>query len=298
MGCGVMEKILWWTSPPEICGKSRSTRHWSGSTWAAMAWGRGSCTTAEAGCRSARPRGQPWVRHRAADRHRRRRRLAVTSSSASRLSPGAGVTPTRAATSGPTSSSPATTRCSSAGSRTSPSTCTSPTAWPNCGTPRGIWGLDTFETEDALKKEHGKDVRVACIGPAGEKVALIASVMNNKGRAAGRSGLGAVMGSKKLKAVAVQGDLRPPTASPAELLRDMRKRHVAALAGHSAQLHAEGTPGIYDICCRIDEPPPRTGPASPNSTPPTTRTAGEPTSSPSRCAGTPAGAAPSPAEAS
>jgi aldehyde:ferredoxin oxidoreductase len=119
----------------------------------------------------------------------------------------------------------------------------------------GIWGLDTFETEDALKKEHGRDVHVACIGPAGEKVALIASVMNNKGRAAGRSGLGAVMGSKKLKAVAVQGDLRPPTASPAELLRNMRKRHVAALAGHSAQLHAEGTPGIYDICCRIDDAP-------------------------------------------
>jgi aldehyde:ferredoxin oxidoreductase len=121
----------------------------------------------------------------------------------------------------------------------------------------GIWGLDTFETEDALRQEHGKDVHVACIGPAGEKVALIASVMNNKGRAAGRSGLGAVMGSKKLKAVAVQGSLRPPTSESADFLREMRKRHVAALAGHSAQLHAEGTPGIYDICCRIDDAPAR-----------------------------------------
>ena len=62
-----------------------------------------------------------------------------------------------------------------------------------------IWGKDSFETEDILKSELGKDTEVACIGPAGEKVALIAAVMNNKGRAAGRSGLGAVMGSKKLK---------------------------------------------------------------------------------------------------
>ena len=96
---------------------------------------------------------------------------------------------------------------------------------------------------------------MACIGPAGEKVALIASVMNNKGRAAARSGLGAVMGSKKLKAVAVQGSLPVPTAEPAEFLKEMRKRHVAALAGHCAQLHATGTPGIYDMCCKIDDAP-------------------------------------------
>jgi aldehyde:ferredoxin oxidoreductase len=120
-----------------------------------------------------------------------------------------------------------------------------------------VWGKDTFQTEDALRAEHGKDLQVACIGPAGEQVALIASVMNNKGRAAGRSGLGAVMGSKRLKAIAVQGDMRPPTAAAPELLREMRKRHVGALAGHSAQLHAEGTPGIYDICCRIDDAPAR-----------------------------------------
>ena len=90
---------------------------------------------------------------------------------------------------------------------------------------------------------------MACIGPAGEKLALIASVMNNKGRAAGRSGLGAVMGSKKLKAVAVQGTLKPSTvAQPAEVLREMRKRHVAALSrATSPLLHAIGTPGIYDI---------------------------------------------------
>jgi aldehyde:ferredoxin oxidoreductase len=118
-----------------------------------------------------------------------------------------------------------------------------------------LWGLDTFETEDALRAELGKDVEVACIGPAGEKLALIASVMNNKGRAAARSGLGAVMGSKRLKAVAVQGDQRPAVAAPLEVLREMRKRHVGALAGGYPVLHETGTPGIYDIMCRIDEAP-------------------------------------------
>jgi len=116
-----------------------------------------------------------------------------------------------------------------------------------------IWGKDTFETEDILREEHGKKLQVACIGPAGEKVCLIASVMNNHGRAAARSGLGAVMGSKKLKAVAVQGDMEVPTAASPEALREMRKRH--SLAGHWKMLHETGTPGIYDMCCKMDDAP-------------------------------------------
>ena len=111
---------------------------------------------------------------------------------------------------------------------------------------RLIWGRTPSRPRKLLRAEHGKDLQVACIGPAGEKLALIASVMNNKGRAAARSGLGAVMGSKKLKAVAVQGDLKPQTAQPAEVLREMRKRHVRALPGAVPQLHECGTPGIYD----------------------------------------------------
>ncbi|MCP4605282.1 MAG: aldehyde ferredoxin oxidoreductase, partial [Proteobacteria bacterium] len=61
-----------------------------------------------------------------------------------------------------------------------------------------LWGKDSHDTEDMLQEELGKDTRVTCIGPAGEKLSLISCVINNKGRAAGRSGLGAVMGSKKL----------------------------------------------------------------------------------------------------
>jgi len=63
-----------------------------------------------------------------------------------------------------------------------------------------------IETEEALAKEIGDaKVRVACIGPASEKLSLISGICNDKGRYAGRSGVGAVMGSKKLKAVVARG---------------------------------------------------------------------------------------------
>lgn len=68
-----------------------------------------------------------------------------------------------------------------------------------------IWGKNVFETTDILLNENEEDAKVACIGPAGEKLVLFAAVMNDKDRAAGRSGLGAVMGSKNLKAVVVKG---------------------------------------------------------------------------------------------
>lgn len=83
----------------------------------------------------------------------------------------------------------------------------------------GLWGLDTRRTEEAIREAAGKDVRVACIGPAGEKRSLLAAVVNDGGRAAGRCGLGAVMGAKNLKAVAVRGKDRPPMAHPEEFRR-------------------------------------------------------------------------------
>lgn len=82
-----------------------------------------------------------------------------------------------------------------------------------------LWGKDTVETEDILKSELGKEVRVACIGPAGERCSLISCVINNKGRAAARSGVGAVMGSKGLKAVAVMGKAQIPVANREEIRR-------------------------------------------------------------------------------
>ena len=77
-----------------------------------------------------------------------------------------------------------------------------------------LWGKDTRETTDILLTEINAKARVACIGPAGEQKVLFAAIMNDKHRAAGRSGVGAVMGSKNLKAVVVKGKGRIPLADP------------------------------------------------------------------------------------
>jgi aldehyde:ferredoxin oxidoreductase len=90
-----------------------------------------------------------------------------------------------------------------------------------------VWGKDVFETTDELINETEEDVRVACIGPGGEKLVLFATIMNDKNRAAGRSGLGAVMGSKNLKAVVVRGTKSIEVAKPKEFLaacKDARKK--------------------------------------------------------------------------
>jgi len=93
-----------------------------------------------------------------------------------------------------------------------------------------LWGKDTYETEDILKAELGKEVAVASIGPSGEKLSLISCIITDKGRAAGRSGLGAVMGSKKLKAVAVAGTARVPVADT-EAANSLRREYLAELTG-------------------------------------------------------------------
>ena len=78
-----------------------------------------------------------------------------------------------------------------------------------------LWGKDTVETEDLILQEVGnKKFKIACIGPAGEKLSLISGIVNDKGRIAARSGLGAVMGSKNLKAVAVGGAYKGSVAYP------------------------------------------------------------------------------------
>lgn len=82
------------------------------------------------------------------------------------------------------------------------------------------WGRTVSETEDGLRDELGLPaLRVACIGPAGENLVRFACIMNDKHRAAGRSGVGAVMGSKNLKAVAVRGTRGVEIADPAAFLK-------------------------------------------------------------------------------
>jgi aldehyde:ferredoxin oxidoreductase len=83
-----------------------------------------------------------------------------------------------------------------------------------------LWGMNTQDTEEAIRKEIGDPrLRLVCIGPAGEKHSLIAAIITEAGRAAGRSGVGAVMGSKNLKAFSAQGNLKVSVASPADIRR-------------------------------------------------------------------------------
>lgn len=82
-----------------------------------------------------------------------------------------------------------------------------------------IWGLLTAQTQAAIRDELGDSrIRVAQIGPAGEKMALIAAIMHDINRAASRTGLGAVMGSKNLKAVAIRGTTKVPMADPQKVI--------------------------------------------------------------------------------
>jgi len=73
-----------------------------------------------------------------------------------------------------------------------------------------LWGLTVPESDDQLQAEIGQPVTVACIGPGGENLVRYAAIMNNKHRAAGRTGMGAVMGSKRLKAVVCGGKQHIP----------------------------------------------------------------------------------------
>ena len=106
-----------------------------------------------------------------------------------------------------------------------------------------LWGMRVPEATDALLEETDEKARVSCIGPAGERLVKIASIMNDKHRAAGRSGVGAVMGSKNLKAVVVRGTLDTPLAKPDEMRELSRqvRREVAADVRKGSTLREYGT---------------------------------------------------------
>lgn len=86
----------------------------------------------------------------------------------------------------------------------------------------GYWGQGVSYTEDGLRRELGiPNLRVACIGPAGENLVKFACIMNDKHRAAGRSGVGTVMGSKNLKAIAVRGTGTVNISDPEKFMTSM-----------------------------------------------------------------------------
>ncbi len=91
-----------------------------------------------------------------------------------------------------------------------------------------VWGKDTVETEELIRAElKEKKAQIACIGKAGEKLSLISGVVTDGGRIAARSGLGAVIGSKNLKALVVKGSARATVADP-EKMKELNKKFLKA----------------------------------------------------------------------
>jgi aldehyde:ferredoxin oxidoreductase len=88
-----------------------------------------------------------------------------------------------------------------------------------------VWGKDVFETDRLLKAAHGEKTQVCSIGPAGEKLVKFAGVFTDgpHGRAAARCGLGALMGSKKIKAIVIQGKEEVPILNPESLRASVRE---------------------------------------------------------------------------
>ncbi len=107
-----------------------------------------------------------------------------------------------------------------------------------------LWGRDSWETDARIKQETDEKASVACIGPGGEQLVRFAAIMNEgrDGRAAGRAGLGAVMGSKRLKAVAVRGTLNVPVADAAALKAAVREWSPKLRQGAEG-MHKYGTSG-------------------------------------------------------
>lgn len=126
-----------------------------------------------------------------------------------------------------------------------------------------LWGKDTYETDDLLHQELGDDkFKISCIGPAGEKKSLLAGIVNEKGRIAGRGGVGAVMGSKNLKALAVKagsassGVSRSSANYPEGFMESRRKFTELIKANRLFKsLTKSGTSGGYAFLVKLGDSP-------------------------------------------
>ncbi len=122
---------------------------------------------------------------------------------------------------------------------------------------RHLWGKDSYATQEAIRAEvpHSK-ISIACIGPAGENQVKYAAVMNDWGRAAGRTGMGAVMGSKNLKAIVAGGDFQVPVADQALLKATAQAIIQAVKEDPKAQfLSAGGTSSGVDTSMWMGDVP-------------------------------------------
>ncbi len=114
---------------------------------------------------------------------------------------------------------------------------------------RDIWGKMTFEAQDDLEAKHGRNVGVLVIGPAGENMVRFATVMSQRGRAGGRPGMGAVMGSKNLKAVVIKGTGKTP-AFDEKRVQEMGKEGYGEIKGKDNYDFwiRQGTMQVFEWC--------------------------------------------------
>jgi aldehyde:ferredoxin oxidoreductase len=109
-----------------------------------------------------------------------------------------------------------------------------------------LWGKGCVETEQSLKREFGQKAQILCIGPAGEHLVKIACITHASGRQAGRCGMGAVMGSKNLKAIVVRGDRGIRLADPKAFQRKaMQLRQKVLDSPDAMDMHRLGTSASF-----------------------------------------------------
>ncbi|MFX0107531.1 MAG: aldehyde ferredoxin oxidoreductase family protein, partial [Candidatus Hodarchaeota archaeon] len=119
-----------------------------------------------------------------------------------------------------------------------------------------IWGKDVFYTDDWIREKHGKKTRILSIGQAGENRVRFSAVMNDRDRASARSGLGAVMGSKRLKAISVRGTGKLEVADPKNYLRQMDIFYERMLANPFTKERAKyGTTNLIELMDHIGRLP-------------------------------------------
>lgn len=120
------------------------------------------------------------------------------------------------------------------------------------------WGMLSVQTEDAIREDIGdKKIEFALIGPGGENVSYMAGIVNDKHRIAARGGTGAVMGSKKLKAIAVRGDKKMEVADRDAIVADNKRiKDMMNMEGMKEACDGfgdVGTAGTFDALCMAND---------------------------------------------
>jgi len=133
-----------------------------------------------------------------------------------------------------------------------------------------LWGTDTYKTQEEIKKEcKDKRTQIACIGPASENLVPCGNIMSEWGHSLGRAGLGCVMGSKKVKAIAVRGQMKLPMQDPERFREVARKATKEVREGFLSQwMHEGGTASWVDSAISYGDGPTRyyTAPTMPEAT--------------------------------